>query len=259
MIVELFGPAGVGKTTFAHALCERLNINGHRAKVVLSYQPGKNVSALDPVGVMAAVRRIARAIAGTLTITARPIAKRKELLLTFKLMRALPPSNVVWFIRLAQYVLRLCQCWTLCSETADVIIFDQAFVQATCTLALNSCSASDTGLKTALALVPKADLIIRLNAPQEMLISRLRDRLRRQTLAERLFEAHVEKHLAGVRDFDRVQSLLERNGVPIVSLSLHDLSFLRRGLDSAEDEINRAKRTPNEAAMHDRNIDRYTS
>jgi RecA/RadA recombinase len=37
MIIEFFGPAAAGKTTFAHALCKRLNERGHHANVVLSY------------------------------------------------------------------------------------------------------------------------------------------------------------------------------------------------------------------------------
>lgn len=36
MIIEFFGPAAAGKTTFAHALCKRLNEHGHHANVVLS-------------------------------------------------------------------------------------------------------------------------------------------------------------------------------------------------------------------------------
>ena len=169
MIVELFGPAGAGKTTFAHALRERLNAGGHTARIVLSYQPGAEVSPLDPGGAMAAVRRIVRAMLGTVAIAARPIARKNELSLAFGLVRALPPANIIWFIRLAQYVLRLCQCWSLWSGAEDIIIFDQAFIQATCTLALNSSSASDARLEKALSLIPKADLIIRLDAPQELL------------------------------------------------------------------------------------------
>ena len=36
MIIEFFGTAAAGKTTFAHALCKRLNERGHHANVVLS-------------------------------------------------------------------------------------------------------------------------------------------------------------------------------------------------------------------------------
>ena len=223
MIVEVFGPAGAGKTTFAHALRERLSANGHTARVVLSYQPGMEVSSLDPGGAIAAIRRIARAIIATLVIVARPIARKNELSLAFGLVGALPPTNIIWFIRLAQYVLRLCQCWSLWSGAEDIIIFDQAFIQAICTLALNSSSASDARLERALSLVPKADLIIRLNAPQEMLKSRLRDRLRREAFAERFFEAQLEKNLAGLRVFDRVHFLLERNGISTISLSSPDV------------------------------------
>jgi hypothetical protein len=248
MIVELFGPAGAGKTTFAHALCERLSAKGHTARVVLSYQPGTEVSSRDPGGAIAAVRRVARAIIDTLVITARPIARKNELCLTYELVAALPPTNVIWFIRLAQYVLRLCQCWSLCSGAEDIIIFDQAFIQATCTLALNSSSASDARLERALSLIPKADLIIRFDAPQEMLESRLRDRQSRESFAERFFEAHLEKNLAGLRVFDRVQFLLDRSGISTISLNSPDVKSFWGGLDRAEKEVTRAKRLSSETA-----------
>ena len=125
MIVEVFGRAGAGKTTFAHALRERLSANGHTARVVLSYQPGMEVSSLDPGGAIAAICRVARAIIATLVIVARPIARKTELSLAFGLVVALPPTNIIWFIRLAQYVLRLCQRWSLWSGAEDIIIFDQ--------------------------------------------------------------------------------------------------------------------------------------
>lgn len=259
MIVEVFGPAGAGKTTFAHALRERLSANGHTARVVLSYQPGMEVSSLDPGGAIAAIRRVARAIIATLVIVARPIARKTELSLAFGLVGALPPTNIIWFIRLAQYVLRLCQCWSLWSGAEDIIIFDQAFIQAICTLALNSSSASDARLERALSLVPKADLIIRLNAPQEMLKSRLRDRLRREAFAERFFEAQLEKNLAGLRVFDRVHFLLQRGGISTISLSSPDVSSFCRGLDRAEEEITQAKRPPDETALRDQGIDRCRS
>jgi RecA/RadA recombinase len=251
MIIELFGPAGAGKTTFAHALRERLNANGHTAEVVLSYQPGAEVSPLDSGGAMAAARRIARAITGTVAIAARPIVRRNEFALAFKLVRALPPRNVIWFLRLSQYVLRLCQYWSLWSGAADITIFDQAFIQATCTLALNSSSASDARLETALSLIPKADLIIRLDAPLEMLDSRLRDRRRREAFAERIFEAQLEKNLAGIRIIDRVYSLLGNRGTSTISLRSHDRSSLCGELNRAEHEINRA--------LRDQNIDQRRS
>ena len=259
MIVEVFGPAGAGKTTFAHALRERLSANGHTARVVLSYQPGMEVSSLDPGGAIAAIRRVARAIIATLVIVARPIARKTELSLAFGLVGALPPTNIIWFIRLAQYVLRLCQCWSLWSGAEDIIIFDQAFIQAICTLALNSSSASDARLERALSLVPKADLIIRLNAPQEMLKSRLRDRLRREAFAERFFEAQLEKNLAGLRVFDRVHFLLERSGISTISLSSPDVTSFCRGLDRAEEEITHAKRPADETALRDQGIDQCRS
>ena len=42
MIVELFGPPGVGKTTFACAVADRLRERGRDVKLVLSYRPSED-------------------------------------------------------------------------------------------------------------------------------------------------------------------------------------------------------------------------
>lgn len=212
MIIEFFGPAAAGKTTFAHALCKRLNEHGHNADVVLSYQPGSAVSSLDPGGGMAAFRRIVRGIREVGSMAVRPIVSKNQFDLTLKLVRLLPPRSIVWFVRLSQYVLRLSRYWALSFESDEFVIFDQAFVQAICSLALYNEHATDDSLRQALGLVPKADLIIRLNAPPEMLEARLRERMGLESPAVRLFETNVERNLAAIPIVDRVDRLLRMHG-----------------------------------------------
>lgn len=234
MIIEFFGPAAAGKTTFAHALCKRLNERGHHADVVLSYRPGAEVSSLDPAGGMAAFRRIGRGITEITSMAARPIVSKNQFDLTLRLVRELPPKSIVWLVRLSQYVLRLCRHWDLSTGSAKIVIFDQAFVQVTCALALYNEHATDASLQQAIGLVPKADLIIHLNAPPEILEARLRERLRLESPAERLFEANVERNLAAIPIVDRVNRLLLMRGESSISLSSLDPTSLCEALDQAE-------------------------
>jgi adenylate kinase family enzyme len=41
MIIELFGPPGAGKTTFARALAARLRERGHTVDLILSQRPAE--------------------------------------------------------------------------------------------------------------------------------------------------------------------------------------------------------------------------
>ncbi|MER8486312.1 AAA family ATPase [Mesorhizobium sp. M1322] len=61
MIIEIFGPPGSGKTTFAHALARRLCGDGYHAKVVLSYQPSTRGGRFD-LGIFLFISRIMAAI-----------------------------------------------------------------------------------------------------------------------------------------------------------------------------------------------------
>jgi thymidylate kinase len=236
MIIEFFGPAGAGKTTFAHALCKRLNERGHDADVVLSYQPGSVMSSLAG-GSVVALRRISRAMIAVTAIAARPFASKSQFDLTLKLIRALPPRSLLSFVRLSQYILRLSHCWNLSTESGQIVIFDQAFIQVICTLALHNERATDASLQRALGLVPKADLVIRLNAPPEMLEARLRGRLRSEAPAERVFEADVDRNLAGIPFVDRVDGLLRTHRGASISFDTLDQPSLCKALDKAEEVI----------------------
>jgi hypothetical protein len=107
----------------------------------------------------------------------------------------------------------------------------------TCALALYNEHATDASLQQALGLVPKADLIIRLNAPPETLEARLRERLRLESPAARIFEANVEKNLAAIPIVDRVDRLLCMHSESSISLSSLDQPSLCEALDKAEEMI----------------------
>jgi tRNA uridine 5-carbamoylmethylation protein Kti12 len=64
MIIELFGPPGVGKTTLAFALVDRLQKRGWDVKSVFSYRPNEDPRARlkdsTRPSAMAAMRRLLR-------------------------------------------------------------------------------------------------------------------------------------------------------------------------------------------------------
>jgi hypothetical protein len=59
-------------------------------------------------------------------------------------MRLPPPTNISASIKKGPYILRLSQLTVYKSRVAHVALFDQAFVQAVCSLALLAGAADDT-------------------------------------------------------------------------------------------------------------------
>ncbi|CDX51808.1 conserved hypothetical protein [Mesorhizobium plurifarium] len=237
MIVEFVGPAGSGKTTIAHALCHHLRAHGHPASVVLTYRPGGYQSMLDPGGIIPAIHRVARAIAGPISMACRPVTNAADFRVSTRLMNTLPPQNLIWRIRLAQYVLRLARAWRQSIGCEDILIFDQAFVQVVSTLALLSGSANEKSLANALDIVPTADIVVRINACEGLRIERLRDRQRRQSFAERLFEAKLEANLRSAQTVDQVCGLLKARGRSIVDVDTSRRLSPTLALDDIEEQI----------------------
>ena len=237
MIIELFGPAGAGKTTFAHTLAERLREHGHVAEVVFTYRPGAHTSLFDRGGVVAAVRRVARAAFQIGMMMCRPLANAREFQTTARLLWLLPPRNIVWFVRFGQYIVRLSRVWNNASRSDRIIIFDQAFVQSVCSLALFHGPVSEQALACALNVTPKADLLIQIDAPHELLEARLSDRLRRENFMERLFEADSKTNLKAKPIMDRVSALLRTRGCAIRHVESFDQRSLCQAVERAEEEI----------------------
>ncbi len=139
MIIELFGPPGAGKTTFAQALAARLRERGHVAELVLSYRSAERLRCLDPCVAVprphqtaAVVHRLTRPVVEMLTLARHPFVNSHDVSTAVNLIRILPPRNLVWSIRLSQYISRLSHSWYQASAAGHIVLFDQAYVQAVC-------------------------------------------------------------------------------------------------------------------------------
>src|ERR1700688_2647775 len=100
MIIELFGPPGAGKTTFARALAARLREHGHTVDLILSCRPaeGSSTSARPasdlPVQQLSSmIRRLTRPVAEMLTMARHPMTTSHDVRTAVKLVKILPPSS----------------------------------------------------------------------------------------------------------------------------------------------------------------------
>jgi hypothetical protein len=128
------------------------------------------------------------------------------------------------------------------------VLFDQGFVQAVCSLALRAGVANDTPIANALDYAPKSDLLIRLEAPLQLLKARLQDRRRLQSTVEQLFEPDLKTSLASIPMIDRLHNLLLQRGRSVLSASSLDQRSLGESLNMIEKEVvrmlqNRAQRS----------------
>jgi thymidylate kinase len=241
MVIELFGPPGVGKTTFACAVADRLRERGRDVRLVLSYRPSEDPLAsrvgasraegLARLRIPAALQRLVRPMVESLAAAGHS-ADPGETRAAAELMRLLAPRNVIHSFRVRQYLHRLSRIWRGAPLAGDIVLFDQAFVQAVYTSALLARAANPEGLGLALDAVPEADLFVRLDAPLEILEARLAERRRRQGRIERLFDAWTS--LESLWIFDRLHELLRAWGRPVICVDSTDQRSLGEGVDRVE-------------------------
>jgi hypothetical protein len=183
-----------------------------------------------------------------LTIARHPFANSRDVKTAVHLVRLLPPANIFASIKNGQYISRLSHSWHEKSRAAHVVLFDQGFVQAVCSLALLAGAANDTAIANALDYAPMSDLLIRLEAPLELLRARLHDRRQLQSTIEQLFEPDLKTSLASISMMDRLHDLLLQRGRSVLSASSLDQRSLGESVNRIEKEVikrlqNRAQRS----------------
>ena len=172
-------------------------------------------------------------------IARHPLANSRDVKTAFRLVRLLPPTNILASIKNGQYILRLSHVWYEEFRAAHTALFDQAFVQAVCSLALLARVENDTPIADALDYAPKSDLLIRLEAPLELLKARLHDRRRLQSAVEQLLEPDLETSLASVPMIDHLHNLLLRRGRSVLSASSFDQHSLDESVNMIEKQVSK--------------------
>ncbi|RWM21415.1 MAG: exopolysaccharide biosynthesis protein [Mesorhizobium sp.] len=238
MIIELFGPPGSGKRTFAHALARRLREEGYHAKVALSHRPRKRGSSVD-LGIFLAIFRIVSAIFSTLKILLSPRGRIKDLSTSLSMIKVMPPKKRIWRARLWQHILKLSRRWDEAKQSRDVVIFDQGYVQAIASLAMFSGTADKVALARALSLAPAADFTLRVVAPRAIVETRLQQRMEHEAPAERIFEADFDTNMRTFGVFQSINDILvgsDRKIIPIHTLndqsSLEGIQYVERKIIS---------------------------
>jgi thymidylate kinase len=243
MIIEIFGPQGAGKTTFARALAARLQTQGQAVDLILSYRPAElprdDPLATDPISHRAAAvaSRLSRPVIELLTMTRHPSAYSCDIRTAANLLRALPPKNILWLIRLSQYLLRLSHSWHLASESDHIALFDQGFIQAVWSLVLFNRTTDETLIARALDAIPRPDMLIQLDAPEDILEARLRDRQRHQSLIERMLEIDSKTNDEGNRIFEQLHDLLRRREQPFTCVHSSDPVLLADAVNRIAEQV----------------------
>jgi AAA domain len=222
MIIELFGPPAAGKTTFARNLAVHLKGSGRPVEVILSVRPAETIErAGDSRSVpppMPAMRRLTRPTIEFLACMGHMSVGSRHTSIASELLALLPPANLVWSVRLRQYITRLESSWRLAEQSDATMIIDQGFVQAVCSLVLLVRKPSASAIEKALALIPKADQWIRVDASRHLLRARLEARRRSQSWIERRFEHDTETSLRSIEVLNMLDPILRRYSPRIVQI-----------------------------------------
>ena len=236
MIIELLGPPASGKTTLARALATALDENGFDAQLIVSSRPAER----DSIDV-----ENTRALSSCITAFTAPLSRAAKLAsalpllfagsrrdeLTTSLMELLPPRTVLRSVRLHRFLSSLSRSWESASISDRIVIFDQGFLTALCSMALLAGSVDRSSLLRGLALIPRPNLLIRLDASRELLESRLHSRLGRQGPIERWFEFDLKTSLQQLEMTNEVADMYRESGGRMMHVSSLDRRMLENEVD----------------------------
>ena len=231
MIIELFGPPTAGKTTFARNLAAYLKGRGRAVELILSFRPAETIER-DGVGrpapqPLAAMRRLTRPAIEYLACMGHMSVGSRQTSIASELLALLPPASPVSLVRLHQYITRLESSWRLVEQSDATVIIDQGFVQAVCSLVLHVRTPSASAIEQALALIPKADQWIRIDAPRYLLRARLEARRRGQNWIERRFELDTETSLRSIEVLNMLDPIFRQYAPRIARVDLDESWPLR--------------------------------
>ena len=241
MMVELFGPPGSGKTTFARALTAQLQEWGFAVEQKLSARPmerdARPSNGADVRCKHILIRRASRPLAEVSRMALHPLRNARDIMMAVNLMRVLPPSNVISRIKFSQYTSRLAHSWYRLACPTKIALFDQAFVQAICSLAQRAGINDASLIAKALDLVPRSDVVIRLNTPLTLVEARLNERRRRQTAIELLFESDLKTSLSSVSIIEHLHTILLSRGDVVLNASSVDQDSLKTSVHRVAERI----------------------
>jgi thymidylate kinase len=242
MIIELFGPPASGKTTLARALATVLERDGFDVQLIASSRPAERGSI--EVESARALSFYRTALTAPMSRAAKLASAAPVLLtgsrsdeLTANLMDLLPPRTLLRSVRLRRLLSLLSRSWKMARASDRIVIFDQGFLTVLCSMALLARFVDRNILVRGLALIPRPNLLIRLDAPREILESRLHSRLARQGRVERLFEFDLQTTLRQIETTSEVAHLLQEKGGRMMRVSSLDRCLLEKEVDRIVREV----------------------
>lgn len=232
LIVEIFGPSASGKTTFAKALVLYLRRLGLNARLQSSARPRETTAYPSGDGLASLFARLSKLPALLIAISASGrTGTADDLLPLFR------PRGLLWRLRFHRYMSdldRRLRDLREASETDEIVVFDQAYVSAVGTVAaLSAPGAGSDGLGRALEIIPRADLLISLDAPRDLLHDRLKARLDSQGWVERFLELDIDTTLRQVEVFETITAQISDLGVPIIDARCRDPASLSENVAEA--------------------------